>query len=256
MNHPELFEILARTTWATIEAAARNRIQYGEDAITSVNLNALASSPDHSVVVEDTRVDEAIKGCDFEFWIGSDSSGWARYAIQAKKLSLPTSSYTKLGHKVGGNLQLDILERYARANRAAALYCFYNHSTLSHKWHCGFPIESAQLGCSITPASVVKAYMRKRGQRTFQALHAHPSTLPWRCLVRCPRLAVSRTLCHTGWPATEAYFYRALPTSIQVLAEERDGSVLVDAQEAFDSQVGLRPRWVGVFRIDYDGILR
>lgn len=78
MNDYELFEILASMTWRALERASRNRIQYGEDAITSVNLNALASSNRLGVVVEDTRVDEASKGCDFEFWIGNNASGWAR----------------------------------------------------------------------------------------------------------------------------------------------------------------------------------
>lgn len=188
--HPSaLLELLASTTWRTINRSARNRIQYGEDEITSVNLNALASSPDQTVVVEDTRVDEATKGCDFEFWIGSDHLGWARYAIQAKKISLPTSSYSKLGHKVGSSLQVDVLDSYAVANRAAPLYCFYNYSTKDHGWNCNLPKESEQLGCSVTPSSVVRAHLSIRGARSFQAIHANKATLPWRCLVRCPLIA-------------------------------------------------------------------
>lgn len=91
MRAVELFELLAATTWRTIHRASRNRISFGEDAITSINLNAIASLND-CVVVEDSRVDEAHKGCDFEMWIGSHANGWKRYAVQAKKITISTSA--------------------------------------------------------------------------------------------------------------------------------------------------------------------
>src|SRR5688572_21752390 len=120
MNAVELFELLARSNWGTLERSYRRRVLFGEDAITSINLNALASLP-HTVVAEDTRVTEATRGCDFELWIGSDHVGWLRYAVQAKKVKVRSSRYTKLKYTVSGRDQIDVLERYARANRAAAL---------------------------------------------------------------------------------------------------------------------------------------
>jgi len=79
-----LFEKLAFTTWDAIENAFEQKILYGEDAITSINLLALKNASFPNIAIADTRPDESSKGCDFEFWIGNYSSGWYRYAIQAK----------------------------------------------------------------------------------------------------------------------------------------------------------------------------
>lgn len=250
MNDSELFEMLARMTWRTLERASRNRIQYGEDAITSVNLNAMASSNRLGIVVEDTRVNEASKGCDFEFWIGNNAGGWARYAIQAKKLNHSTSSYIKLGHKVRGQLQMDILENYATVNRAAALYCFYNHSQSHHGWNCGLQTDSAQLGCSVVPVAVVRALMQQRGARSFASVHSHRATLPWRCLIRCPRLASSPALRHQDWPPTESYIHQTLPSSLQALLQSRKkGNISIDSIDTSNYESGSHAGWVGIFEV-------
>lgn len=69
MNAIELVELLARSTWATVDRTHRNGIALGEDAITSINLDVLVTSK-VGLLVEDTRIHEAIKGCDFELWVG------------------------------------------------------------------------------------------------------------------------------------------------------------------------------------------
>ena len=64
-----LFEKLAFTTWDAIENAFGNRISFGEDAITSINLLTLKNASFPTIAIEDTRPSESTKGCDFEFWI-------------------------------------------------------------------------------------------------------------------------------------------------------------------------------------------
>ncbi len=164
MKPYEFFEMLAGATWRSIERFSRNRIHLGEDAITSINLDALAMAAPSCVLYEDTRVTESTKGCDFELWIGSDSEGWRRYAVQAKKID-SSGRYASLGHKVGGTPQIDILEKYATANRALPIYCFYNNSQKPFSWNCPLPTQREQLGCSVAPSQVVRDALSRRGGR-------------------------------------------------------------------------------------------
>ena len=250
MTASELFAILARSTWRTIARTHRNRVAFGEDAITSYNLDAL-SSPGVGVVVEDTRVNEATKGCDFELWVGSDTLSWSRYAMQAKKISVASASYLKLNHKVGKRYQIDVLASYASANRATPLYCFYNHSSKAHAWNCNLqPPEVEQLGCSVTPLYVVRTALKTRGGRTFTWIHQRPETLPWRCLVHCPAfIHPMPRAAHPGWPLRDQYLHDRLPQSLRRLQESRDAQAIVDAPDLFSRNVDLRPGFIGVIEL-------
>ena len=56
---------------------------------------------------------------------GRDGS---RFAIQAKKLDLRTDRYSSFTQGNTNGPQIKLLEEYARLNRAAPLYCLYNHT--------------------------------------------------------------------------------------------------------------------------------
>ena len=252
--HPEqLFELLAATTWRTIERASGRQIIYGEDAITSVNLLILSEGGNGTYAVEDVRVDEAKKGCDFELWIGSAADGWRRFAVQAKKVQLSTGAYSKLGYRTGGALQLDVLESYARANRARPLYCLYNFSLVPGAWHCGLPNEQRQLGCSVASSSAVRIALGQRGGKSFSAVHAHKDTLPWRCLVRCG--SVSAAACSGGgvrsdpdWPNE----YDRLPVQLSRFMLNGGDASVRDLGGLFSYDCDYRPRWVAVIDLGVD----
>ena len=77
-------------------------------------------------------------GTDFELWLGSNRKGWFRFAIQAKKLDLRTDRYSSLTQANSNGPQIELLEDYARLNRAAPLYCLYNHTDDADEfehWH-------------------------------------------------------------------------------------------------------------------------
>ncbi len=243
MKTYELFEILARATWHTINSSHSNKVLFGEDAITSFNLNAIASVGPLNAVFEDTRVNESVKGCDFELWIGSNNLGWYRYAIQAKKISMSSGSYQKLGYKVGKALQIDILEKYAKANKAVPLYCFYNFSILTVPWGCSLPQEVEQLGCSITPSHVVRTALKKRGGRTFAYIHAQPETLPWRCLVKCSMLVPT---AHSAPGPLAPHRFPKLPDSLELLRQQRRQGATLDRGSVFNIGIGLFPRHIAV----------
>ncbi|MDM0010894.1 hypothetical protein QTH87_00450 [Variovorax sp. J22P168] len=246
MKPYELFEVLAGKTWRSIERFSRNRIHLGEDAITSNNLDALASAGPACVFLEDTRAQESTKGCDFELWIGSSYLGWRRYAVQAKKIQVSSSRYASLAHEVSGVLQIDILDAYAGANRALALYCFYNHSTKPYNWNCNLAPELEQLGCSVTPSRVVRAAIAKHGARNYTHLHSQPETLPWRCLLRCPNFVSKGAPGHSGWPSLAENFYPQLPAALQRLRAQGGKISFEDLPELFNSNIQFRPQWVGV----------
>jgi hypothetical protein len=254
MRAVELFELLARTTWHTIVRANRNRIAFGEDAITSINLNAIVSLNNRSIAVEDTRVDEAHKGCDFELWIGSDREGWSRYAVQAKKITVSSRRYPQLNHKVRGRSQIEILGDYSRRVRAAPIYCFYNFAPNVSAWNCALPRDDTQLGCMVTPAAVVEQALRiRRGSRNFDWMHIQPEAIPWRCLVTCPRDHQHGHPAHASsrWSALESHSHRRLPEELQMLRKQRRDYQLIDPTPLrYDDRQQLFPRWTAIVDTD------
>ena len=238
MRTYETFELLAKLTWRLIRDSETNKIRMGEDALTSYHLTAIAASKPMNVMYEDTRVNESTKGCDFELWVGSDHLGWHRYAIQAKKINPSTGGYKALGHRVGKVRQIDVLKKYATANQAKPLYCFYNYAKVPPKSNCTNPTDIEQLGCTISPVDVVEAALNKRGCRTFSFIHAHPCTLPWRCLVKCP-MFIPRPI------PTVIHRHLALPDSLKALRNqwrdsEHPASKINDAG-LFNRDLALRP---------------
>ena len=249
----KIFENLAFTTWETILNAFSNNISYGEDAITSVNLLSLRNASLNGLVLEDIRSQESTKGCDFEFWIGSEEKGWLRYAIQAKKISVSSNRYNSLAHKVNGVPQIDILERYSLENRAIPIYCLFNYSDDPNY------IDARELGCSVTPLKTVRESLKTRGARTFNWFHRREETLPWSCLVRFSKIV-------KYWPQDKLGFnikemrHQQLPDVLSSLLlnghsgqfPETDNSETFVNSSLFSQKVEHRPRWVGVVDLDSD----
>ena len=187
-----LIESVSAEVWKNVGLYHRYGVSYGEDAITSALLVAIAEASPRNLLLKDTRPSESTKGCDFDLWIGGHGRGWYRYAVQAKKISVSTENYRELNHMVGSAKvpQIDILDRYASRNAATPLYCFYNFvdRPIRHEWHCTLPIDEVQLGCTVTPSSTVRAALSMKGHRNFSAIHGDSRTLPFRCLWRCPAM--------------------------------------------------------------------
>jgi hypothetical protein len=247
MSPQELFEYIARVTWHTIANAHARRIQYGEDAITSVNLVALDSFPSRQVFVQDTRADESRKGCDFELWVGDNFKGWRRYAVQAKKIQASTSKYRKLDHRIGksGKLQIDILRAYSSANGALPLYCLYNYSKGLCNWSCGMPEDREQLGCSVVPIQVIDFAIANSNFRNFSTIHSLPYALPWRCLIDCRCQSKFPSLLFDFLFGTNN-FYERLPRSLENLRVGIEDNRQENSSELFNSNFDFRPGWIAV----------
>ena len=195
-------ETLAADTWMRLRdvaALSARSVRFGEETITDLlmlDLNRLGAAK--ALFRPTSKQMEAIQGTDFECWVGSDDAGWLRFAIQSKKLDLTTSRYNELGRCVKSQQkkQIDILEAFAQANRAAPLYCLYNFWELAdpqiHGTCCQGSFSVQQLGCTITASSTIQDVLQSpKGRKTFDYIHRCRYTLPWRCLVLCPRIRAS-----------------------------------------------------------------
>lgn len=219
MSHAtKLLEALAEQTWNRIKDGYDLEISQGEETITDLNLLEIKRSGVKSIqIVKSTKAEEAIKGIDWEWWIGSNTQGWLRYAMQAKKIQIASQRYDSLGHKVNGILQINLLETYARTVTAIPLYCLYNYPQnpiSSQHWHCHFPYDEKQMGCTVTPSSIIRQAMNAKGCRNFNFIHTQNETIPWRCLLNCPRIMK----IYTGAPTDIAFenikVYPKLPSYI------------------------------------------
>lgn len=246
-----LFEKLAVTTWEAIENAFEHKISFGEDAITSINLLALKNASFPNLAIADTRPEESTKGCDFEFWIGSYSTGWYRYAIQAKKITVSSERYQSLNHKVAGISQISILETYAKANDALPLYCLFNYSRVvkTSSTACPNYKDIKELGCSITPVNTTKLALRTRGARNFEWFHSRGETLPWSCLVRCPQINKHWSDKILGMKYENAH-HKELPFNLSRMLENPDEPAQFVDTNMFSRNVEYRPRWVGVINTE------
>jgi hypothetical protein len=193
----DTLETLAKDTWERLRDTKAHRMRFGEEAITDLNMLEIERQALPSIVVEQTsKRFESQSGTDFEMWLGTDRIGWVRLAVQAKKLHLTTENYLGLEYKVAQShtLQIDLLDRYAQANDATPLNCLYNYtsnpSPLDH-WHCcqgQGSFHRYQLGCTITPSSIIRETITLHRRKTFHGIHRAGCTLPWRCLT-CPELS-------------------------------------------------------------------
>ncbi len=170
-----------------------NSVRLGETTITDLAMMELCRQGlSRSLFLQTPAHKEKFWGTDFEWWLGSDATGWFRLAVQAKKLDMKQDRYLTLTHDANGMLQIDALEAYADRNRATPLYCLYNFSSLVDPdlhWHCcqRCPKEE-ELGCSITHASRIREAINTWGMRTFEFVHEWTGTVPWQCLASCHKV--------------------------------------------------------------------
>lgn len=191
MNLRAHLEELAVDTWERLRDARALGIRFGEETITDlVLLEMKRKHSARSYIAQTPLHKEKTQGTDWEWWIGSDRVGWIRYAVQAKRLNKDLR-YGSITHKVNGTKQIDLLERYAKKHRALPLYCLYNYSGIgidNSAWNCSLPYKKYQLACTITSIGVARHAIDNWGEKTFAKIHANQNTLPWRCLIACPRI--------------------------------------------------------------------
>ncbi len=168
-------------------------VRFGEETITDLlMMDLFVQGSTVALFKQTSKPDESMWGTDFELWLGSDRLGWFRFAIQAKKLDLRTDRYASLTQSNVNGPQIDLLEQYAQRKGAAPLYCLYNHTDgadLLDHWHCCTPPANLkELGCSVTPSSNIRKAIGQWKGKNFKSIHRRKGTLPWKCLVSCPKV--------------------------------------------------------------------
>jgi hypothetical protein len=263
MKLSSVLEALALDTWERLRDSRLLEINFGEETITDLLLLDLKRKrPPRSRVIQTPKSKEKDQGTDWEWWIGSDRTSWLRFAVQAKKLHIPTLRYRGLSHKVGSKLQLDLLERYAAANGAIPLYCFYNYATApetNSAWRCCRPaVDEPQLACTVTPSRHVRTAISSWGKKNFLSMHSHPETLPWRCLAECPSFKRIYSRHSLPPPTSDDLASRVLGADIRRFANlppelesaRESGTLDHFSPQFYDAEVRLYPRRVVVLEFD------
>lgn len=181
----QVFSALAPIHWDRIRHAAELRLNYGEETITDQNLLDIARAGLPGLITTATvKAEEAIKGCDWEWWLRLPAADWVRLSIQAKKLNFAKQAYRLRTPLHNGRRQLQILGDHAQAVGSVPLYCFYNSLPpgTATPWRCILPYDPMQFGCSLVPLRVVRRAHTAGRSKTFEALHRYPHSIPWRCL--------------------------------------------------------------------------
>jgi hypothetical protein len=153
---------------------------------------------------------EALTGADVEWWVG-DGSTYVRMLVQAKRLNRK-DQYAEVGRDIGqtGIRQIDRLVEICEHGLPqlsggtahlglTPVYIFYNgdlRTSVVPQDGCGNPgVSRNQRGCVVSHARTVKTILdTRRRRRTLPRGEIAAYTLPWQCLLCCPR--------RTGDPAS------------------------------------------------------
>lgn len=252
----QLFETLAAVTWSRLKVAESLACPQSEETITDINLFEIALARLPGVrVYKATKQVESKKGFDWEWWIGSNGSGWWRYSVQAKRLNLSSGKYDHIRHRVGDKWQIDLLSSFAKKQGSIPLYCFYNWVPSTEAkigWQCNFPLQEEQLGCTVVPLELVLHAHKPRAKKTFTELHKDRRALPWRCLVACPYIyeAFNSGVVSRDWhPLASSDFsprrYEGLPDALQQYSDDNNLPANI-----YGNELGAYPLRVAVIEIE------
>lgn len=257
------FEHLAKDTWLTLRDASTYDVSQGEETITdNLLLHLVRQNLPDLLVIKTPKNLESEKGTDWEWWIGSRSRGFLRYAVQAKKLDGSNHRYSKLNHVVGKiptqEYQHVVLKKYAAANQAIPLFALYNHIALPNYhsyWQCPLPQDIEQLGITVTTLKNVETAIALWGKRTFQFLHQHSDTFPLRCLVSCVH-ALPTMHSKLAHQSTEAGEFKDIQQSARIYSEDEVPFLRLQAPafleyfpaSLYSTELGIYPKRILVIR--------
>lgn len=261
MTIQQTIDKLTKDIWGNIDLSNNLKTKFGEETISDILLLELAKLRNYNLRIIQTPKDkEKFKGTDWELFIGSQSYGWIRFAIQAKKAHPKSKKgdYNCLKHSVGTEEQIDILKRFSKANNAVPLYCFYNHypkANESDHWHCKKKFEQKLLGWTITSIKNVETAINTHGCRNFEFIHKQKETLPTKCLFDCPLLI--KQYQDNSLMGGKIKLFDTEVNKIQsipfFLTEGRDiTSIESYPEELYNKQIAIYPKRIAIFDLGND----
>lgn len=203
-------EKVSRETWNRMKHAKSLEVRLGEETLTDLLLLDLKAHERYYGIklIQTSKPREAKSGTDLEVVVRYGRRRARIYAIQAKKLH--QGRYRSIGRSTrSGDLQIDVLEDYAKRVKAIPCYLLYNYTdsspcstgqAASRFWHCCLQCDEPQFGCTLVPSWVIrKAIYKKPADQSFDFVHQHRGIVPWRCLFDCSRIECNGSPCN-GMP--------------------------------------------------------
>lgn len=250
LNLPALaadMDALACATWDKVVKGEQWGVKFREDSLTDHNLFTLAAAHPRLLVQKHTGPRETQSGADWEWWVGSDATGWVVLRVQAKRVHGFT--YDRLDH--GGALpnehQYDTLIRQcAQLPAHYPLHVFYSGWEdvagtpvwpADAEWRacpagqspggCGHALIQ-DYGCAVASSPDVRAVASSGLPKARYAPEHLSHCLPWSYLFRVPTARV-------GGPSLSRNRPQDLPAEwvSAHLSSQRDGWM-----DAFQAQLG------------------
>jgi len=226
LNLPALaadMDALAGATWDKVVKGEQWGVKFREDSLTDHNLFTLAAAHPRLLVQKHTGPRETDSGADWEWWVGSDATGWVVLRVQAKRVHGFT--YDRLDH--GGALpnehQYDTLIRQcAQLPAHYPLHVFYSGWEdvagapawpADARWQAcpkGKPPGKCRhaliqdYGCAVASSPDVRALASSGLPKARYAPEHLSHSLPWSYLFRVPQHAWADRPC----PGTDLRTYR------------------------------------------------
>ena len=127
----ELYKEISSSIWDRIPFSYNIGFRYSEVTITENLLFDIykfsIDNPSLAINIFEAKNEKA-NGNDLELCLEIEPSKYVILVIQAKKLYFTTQKYRSISHKVNDKYQIELLEDYAKREKAIPLYMFYNYA--------------------------------------------------------------------------------------------------------------------------------
>ncbi len=185
----QTFHERAVATWLDIATGHAIGLIPGEESITDYHL--LHIQREHPFEIRAHRYskwkESRSSGADWEWWFGGHSA-WTALRIQAKKIDYEAQTFPGLDRTSWRKRQVDRLIDSSADDNVSPWYCFYTsrpEREESYECRCGAVLPSSFVrGCSLLPAGHVRHLIDERRSGFLDII---PGSVPWSCLLCCPR---------------------------------------------------------------------
>lgn len=177
----ELYKNISSSIWDRIPFSYNIGFRYSEVTITENLLFDIhkfnVNNPTLKINIYEAKNEKA-NGNDLELCLEIEPNKYVILVIQAKKLYFTTQKYRSISHKVNGTYQIDLLEDYAKRQKAIPLYMLYNYAPdFKNK-------NKKYYGCTLAFSQFIREhyYLKVSPVRwkipTFDELHQEHYTIP------------------------------------------------------------------------------
>lgn len=192
----ELYKNISSSIWDRIPFSYSMGFRYSEVTITENLLFDIykfnINNPSLAINIFEAKNEKA-NGNDLELCLEIEPNKYVILVIQAKKLYFRTQKYRSISHQVNKKYQIELLEDYAKREKAIPLYMFYNYAPdfkNKHKKYYGCTLAFSQF---IREHYYLKASPDRWKIPTFDELHQKHHATPLHTLAS-NRLQIKKTI--------------------------------------------------------------